>query len=451
MPVLLAPRSVLAASGVLAAAAASGVLVAASGELGLMLLAAIFFAAFAVLVADKPMLGFFALAAILGLVPEITTDDRLVRASSLVYAELAPGLTPLLIVTGLVAAVFAIGLDMSRPWWPGRPATVALLLLIVAVANVVWFSPLLRGLFIARPVALLLLALLIGYWATVRYGTGPPLTALVMAGMLAIPGGLYNAVDGDLSYYDASFVYVIGMAATVVFFELVDVGFLRVPFLLLSVLVIILSFRRGATITVAIAFLLAAWFFSRGSIGRVVGVAIAALVVIELVAPDLAVTRIEAFAGYFSGSEGERAVYAREWESANAWINIEKHWVAGIGPTANWTLYDTSGGRFLPGEDVRHYLHNSYQWVWLRYGVVGLFVFVAFLAASAFTLLRRSAPSISVIVGASIVGLAVGLVTGSWLTTTTRWPLAVGLYLGVALAAMHEQQASRGADVGSTG
>ena len=105
----------------------------------------------------------------------------------------------------------------------------------------------------------------------------------------------------------------------------------------------------------------------------------------------------------------------------------------------------------LPGEDVRHYLHNSYQWVWLRYGVVGLFVFVAFLAVTAFTLLRRSAPRISVIVGASIVGLTLGLVTGSWLTTTTRWPLAVGLYLGVALAAMHEQQASRGADLRSTG
>ena len=71
---------------------------------------------------------------------------------------------------------------------------------------------------------------------------------------------------------------------------------------------------------------------------------------------------------------------------------FEKHWLTGIGPTANWTLYDTAGGRLLPGEDVRHYLHNSYQWVWLRYSPIGLVVFVAFLAITAATLMRSWAP-----------------------------------------------------------
>jgi hypothetical protein len=451
MPILTAPRTLLSAGGVLAVAAASGAVLARSGTLGLMMLAAIAFAAFVVVVAERPILGFFTLALILGVVPELSDDDRLVGATSLVYTDLVSGITPLLIVIALVAAVLAVAVDTSRQWWPGRPATLALLLLLVAIANVVWFSPTVRGVFIARPLALLLLALLIAYWTSIRYGTGPPLMALVAAGMLAIPGGLFNAMEGELSYYDASFVYVIGMAAIVVFFEVVDVGFLRLPFLVLSALVIALSFRRGATVAVAIAFLLAALFFRRGSVGKAVTAAIGALIVIELAFPELALTRLETFAGYFSGTEGERAVDAREWESANAWINIEKHWSTGIGPTANWTLYDTAGGRFLPGEDVRHYLHNSYQWVWLRYSPIGLIVFVAFLAVTAFTLMRRWAPPISVIVGGSIIGLAAGLVTGAWLTTTTRWPLAVGLYVGVALAALHQQRAERESGLGSTG
>ncbi len=389
------------------------------------------------------------MAATLGLVPELSDDDRLVGATSLVYNQLVSGITPMVIVIGLVAAVLATGLDTSRGWWPGAPATLVLLLLVVALANVVWFSPIVRGVFITRPLVILLLALLIAYWTATRYGTGPPLTALVVAGMLAIPGGLYNAVEGELSYYDASFVYVIGMAAIVVFFELVDVGLMRIPFLLLSVLVVGLSFRRGATLAVAITLLLAALFFSRGSVGRVIAVAIGALIVIELASPEVALTRLETLGGYFSGSAGERAVDAREWESANAWVNIRKHWLTGIGPTADWTLYDTAGGRFLPGVDVRHYLHNSYQWVWLRYGPVGLIVFIAFLAVAVATLMRRSAPRISVIVGASMLGLAAGLVTGAWLTTTTRWPLAVGLYLGVALAALHQPQPLRDAGLGS--
>lgn len=448
MTVSIAPRMFLVSAGALALAAASGVAIASSGTLGLMLVAATIFAAFVVVVADMPILGFFTLAAILGLVPELSDDDRLVGATSLVYAQLAPGVTPLVLVVALVAAVLVVGLDTSRRWWPGAPATLALLLLLVALANVVWFSPILQGLFIARPLMLLLLAILIAYWTSIRYGTGPALTALVAAGMLAIPAGLYNAVEAELSYYDASFVFVIGMAAIVVFFELVDIGFLRMPFLLLSALVIGLSFRRGATVAVAVALLLAVLVFKRGSVGRVIAVAIGALIVMELAFPDLAVGRLETFAGYFSGSSGERAVDAREWEAANAWVNIEKHWLTGIGPTANWTLYATEQGQFVPAEEFRHYLHNSYQWVWLRYGPVGLIVFLAFLAVTAVTLMRGAISRTAVIVGGSIVGLMLGLVTGAWLTTTTRWPIAVGLYVGVALAAIHEQRVSTDATAG---
>jgi O-Antigen ligase len=440
---LVAQRLPLLTAGVLLSAALSGVLIARSGPVGALMLAALVFGAFVAVVAEAPIVGVFALACTLGLAPELTRDDRLIGATPFVYGQLFSGVTPQTVLLALVAAVLAFGLDTSRQWWPGAPATLAVALLVVALANVIWFSPLLQGLFVVRPLFILVLAILVGYWASLRYGTRLPLIALVVAGMAAIPGGLYNAAAGDLSYYDASFVYVIGMAAIVVFFRVVDVGILRVPFLVLSVLVIGLSLRRGATIAVAVAFLVAALFFSRGTVRRAIALALAALIVTELAVPDLAISRLETLADYFSGSSGARSVDARDWESANAWVNIRKHWFTGIGPTANWTLYDTSGGLFKPAEDVRNYLHDSYQWVWLRYSLIGLIAYIAFLAGTARALLRRGAPTVTVIVGGSIAGTAIAVVTASFLTTTTRWPLAVGLYLGVALAALHAQRSDQ--------
>ena len=436
MPVLVA--------GVVLSAALSGALLGYSSPLGPMLLGALVFAMFVVVVVESPIVGFFTLAAIIGLVPELTRDDRLLGLTPVVFREVASGVTPMVVVLALLAAVLAFGVDTSRQWWPGPPATLALVLLVVALANVVWFSPFLQGLLIARPLVILLVATLVGYWTALRYGPDLPLKALVVAGMLAIPAGLYNTAAGDISYYDASFIYPLGMAATLVFFRVVDVGMLRVPFLVLSVLVIGLSLRRGATIVVAVAFLVAALYFSRGGVRTTLAVLLGAVIVAELAVPDLAISRLEMLAGYFSGTEGERAVDARHWESANAWINVREHWFTGIGPTANWTLYDTSGGLFRPSDNVRHYLHNSYQWVWLRYSLVGLVVFVAFLAVTARTLLRRGVPAVALIVGGSIVGLGIALVTASFMTTTTRWPLTVGLYLGVALAALHLARRAEG-------
>ena len=150
--------------------------------------------------------------------------------------------------------------------------------------------------------------------------------------------------------------------------------------------------------------------------------------------PGAVFSRLEHLASYFTGASGQDAnVNYRRYETSNAWINVTRHKVMGIGPSTDWTVYRTFDGKFDrigPG-----YLHNSYLWVWLRVTCLGLLLYVSFVLATGVTLVRRSAPIVSVIVGASILGLAVGLGTASWLTTTVRWPLIVGLFLGIALAA----------------
>ena len=216
-------------------AAVSGVVVARSGSLGLMVLGGSSSPRFRHRRRDADPRASSTLAATLGIVPELSEDDRLVGATSLVYAHSSQASRPCdrdrarcrraCHRTGYESRVVA-----------GAPATLVLPLLVVALADVVWFSPILRGVFIARPLVLLLLALLIAYWTATRHGTGPPLAALVVAGMLAIPGGMFNADGRRALYYYASFVYVIGMAAILVFFELLDVGLMNIAFLLLSVL-----------------------------------------------------------------------------------------------------------------------------------------------------------------------------------------------------------------------
>lgn len=423
----------LVATGLLLAAIASGTLLAQLDEPELLVGAAAF-GLVAVITFDKPIFGFLGIVAILGLVPETGRDDRLLGTTDLVYGPAVMGVDAPLMLLMLLTVALALGLRPGQRWWPGAPAAIALALLLVGVACSVWYGPLLPSLHVTRPLLILVAAIFAGYWLTIRYGSQPLLKAFVLAAVVAIPGGFYNVAAGDVSYYDASFVYLIGVAAVLVLFRVVEIGFLRAPFLILSVLLIALSFRRGAMITVAAAFLAAGLLYGRGGFRTSVGLVLGTVIALELMWPEIVVSRVEAFGSYFTGASGyDWSVNQRRFETANAWMNVERNWLFGIGPTGDWSLYRIFDGKFVP--DYRDYLHHSYLWVWLRYGLLGMLLYVAFLAVSAGLLLRKSAPLVSVVVGGSIAGLAVALVTASWLTTTSRWPLTVGLLLGIALAA----------------
>ena len=166
-----------------------------------------------------------------------------------------------------------------------------------------------------------------------------------------------------------------------------------------------------------------------------------AVIVLEIVSPGIAFSQIDHAVKYVTGAQGRDFSSAyRRWETANTWENVQHHPITGIGPSTDWTFYNSFDGRFQPYG--YNYLHNSYIWVWLRFGLLGLVAFVGLLATSAWKLLGRRLPLESNVAGGMIVGLAVALYTASFLTTTVRWPTTVGLLLGIGLAARSRQRSA---------
>lgn len=433
-------RVPLVTGSVLAAAGMSGLLLARATPMGMLLVAALAFAAVAVVTFEAPLVALSGIGLLLGIVSEEARDNRLLGLSGFVYEPVVFVLDPAVIVLGLLAVVLALTLPPGSPIWPGAPATAAVVLFCIALVYALWFGPLGENLSVIRPTAVLVLAIAVGYWVTLRYGVDVPLKVIIYAAALAIPVGFYNVASGDLSYYDSSVVYLLGIAALLVLFRAVDIGFARIPFIALSALVIVLSLRRGAMLGLVVALVIVGIVAVRGTVGRIMVVAAAAVVAAELLAPGIVLSPVEDTLTYFTGGSGrDFNVNYRKYETENAWLNVERNWLWGIGPNADWTLYRSFDGKFEV-QDPR-YVHNSYLWVWLRYGLFGLAALACFLAISALTLIRRSAPIVSVTAGAAVVGLAGTLVTASFLTTTTRWPLTIGLLVGIGLAAMRLEHA----------
>jgi O-antigen ligase len=381
-----------------------------------------------------PIITFGLIGLMLGLAPGDAVDSLAPAFTVRLYG----GLFPYILVALLLLAL-AIGHTAESPWWPGPPATVAIMLAGVGIATSVRFGSAKEGLFVTRPIFLLAMSVFVGYWLAQRYGPQLPLNVLVAAAALSVPLGLYNIVSGhELSFYDASSIMLLGLAATLVLFSVVNLGVAKVPFLLLSAIVIVFSLRRAAIIAILITILIAGLVKGGRGFGGLALAGTALITAVEIVVPGLVFNNLAHLVGYFSGASGtDYSVNYRKYETANVWLNVKAHWLDGIGPTADWTVFTTFEGRF---ERLGpNYAHNSYLWVWLRYGLVGLVLYIAFLVSTAVTLIRRSAPVESVIVGGSILGLAFALATASFLTTTVRWPLIFGLFVGIAL------QARRGA------
>ncbi|HEY5479491.1 MAG TPA: O-antigen ligase family protein, partial [Gaiellaceae bacterium] len=273
-----------------------------------------------------------------------------------------------------------------------------------------------------------------------RYGANRLLLWLVVGSALLLPQGLYNGlVAGKLSYYDAAPVFLLGICVILVAFRVVALDAWRLPYLVLATLVIVLSLRRAVWIDIVVALAITGIWSKRSGFRNALVLGAGAVVVLELISPGIAFSYLEHAVKYTTGAQGrDFSTNYRNWETANAWMNVQQHPLSGIGPASNWTLYNSYDGQFLPYGFS--YLHNSYLWVWLRFGLLGLVAYAAFFLTSARALLRRSVPIEAIVVGAMVIGLAIAVYTASFLTTTARWPTTVGLLVGIGLAAAAKQR-----------
>ncbi len=431
---------------VFALAAGTGLLLVSPAPQASMMLAALVLGAMLVIAFEYPLAIYAMIVGLLGIFPEGSVDD-LVPGSDLVWNGLFAGVTPVELLLALLVVVAVAeqlnGKQDSALLWPGSPALAAALLAATAVGSSLAFGQVREGFNAAQPAITLFLAILAGYWLSRRYGHIQLLYWLVAASALLLPQGLYNGlVLNKPSYYDASPVLLLGFCAILVAFRAVDIGDWRIPYIFLAILVIALSLRRAVWLDIAVALAITGVWSKRSGFRNALVLIVGVVVVIELLSPGIAFSNIEHAVRYTTGAEGrEFSTDYRHWESANAWANIEHHPVLGIGPATDWTLYDSFDGRFRPYGFS--YLHNSYLWVWLRYGLLGLAAYVLFFVSSAWKLIGRRSPLESIATGSVIVGLAIAVYTASFITTTARWPLTVGMVLGIGLAARDEVQSPK--------
>ena len=62
---------------------------------------------------------------------------------------------------------------------------------------------------------------------------------------------------------------------------------------------------------------------------------------------------------------------AARWEEARyAWVHISQHPFLGIGIRTPYRP------EFFPGDELTYYIHNSYIWLWLHVGLLGILSFL---------------------------------------------------------------------------
>jgi hypothetical protein len=432
---LQAPVTIAVACGL---AAFAGLLLVSPAPKALMLLGLLVIAAFAVIAFEYPLTVYAILVVMLGLFSESPTDN-LIPGNSTAWTGVVAGISPAEVLLALLLVVAAAERLTERRRshlaWPGTPVLAAAALVAAGITSAVAFHQLRDGLHIAQPSITLLLAVVAGYWLAGCFGSRRLLFWLVAGSALLLPQGLYNGlVLGKFSYYDAAPVFLLGICAILVAFRAVDLAAWRVPYIVLATLVIVLSLRRAVWIDVLVALAITGIWSKRSGFRAALVLGAGVVVVLELISPGIAFSNLEHAVKYTTGAQGrDFSTDYRRWETANAWMNVEHHPLAGIGPASDWTLYNSYDGRFRPYGFS--YLHNSYLWVWLRFSLLGLVAYVAFFLTSARALLRRSLPLEAIVVGAMMVGLAIAVYTASFLTTTSRWPTTVGLLVGIGYAA----------------
>lgn len=283
------------------------------------------------------------------------------------------------------------------------------------------------------------------------------LRALVVGASIVLAIGLLGFVTGrgpvlatgeKLTYFEAaplwwSLVVVLALAAGL----RTSRPWIDVAIALASLLVLILSLRRGFIVATAVTLPLAA-IASIGKGRRSVFVLATAVVAIGVVLAALVVPSGSAV----TDVPGARAVEDlqatrstgdeyRVAERRNVLRNIGSSPLYGIGFGMRWRLYEPLPADFRGYQD---YVHIAALWYWLKMGVLGLVAYLAWLVAAAWAGLRawrRSAArplrAFGLASGLGIVGLAIVETTATQTGVDARLACLVAICIGITIAPGH--------------
>jgi hypothetical protein len=459
---LLARRPLVLA---LATAIATGALVCLVMLGGSLIIAVLVCIAGIYLLAKSP--SAFALLAwmLFALVPEASGDIEFSSGlSGLTYRSIAGPLD----LADMAAGLGVLALLTVRPSTPiefyrrHRRLVTAYAVFLGVVALSIAANGLVLRPTALKPLVYMPVAAIWGYGLATspRVATWIPPVLFVSAGISASLG-LLNALGGTgvefaglhLAFKDRASVFLIVAALLVLLQDVLRRGtllrggrtWLWAAYGILCAGAIALSLRRSMWMNLGVGIAFSLLIAARSNLRRTLTVmagvgAILGLTTLGILARTGTLGTLASHAASLvntlQGHGTETSIADRLYEEVDAFRTARKTPILGGGPAAR---YEPSFG-YMPSLDTS-YVHNNYLWLFLHYGLVGLFAYLFFL----WQLLRalaRAGPgehhqslgqAVRLGVLASLVGLLPALAADSYLTAPHRWPLIVGFLVGAAL------------------
>lgn len=212
-----------------------------------------------------------------------------------------------------------------------------------------------------------------------------------------------------------------------------------------SLVIVVFSFRRGVWLSAAFPVLAALVLFSaRLRSARRIAVGLAALAVFVIAVPGLGADVTTRLVGgpprhtigiggrQIDDPSGDVAAGSAEGHVEDlklGWHLVQENFWTGLGPRA------PQPEGLAAKASTRIYVHNEWLLDWLRYGPIAALLVVAFavvlmwMAVASFR--RRGSPLVEPTAALFALSTPANLMLFPFLTTTVRWPLLVGLAIGV--------------------
>lgn len=360
------------------------------------------------------------------------------------YFGLVGKVPMLVVVVGTAALAATIQLVLKRDGTRILPPTVLLAITLAigtgAAGIAAGMDPTSALGQVARPFLLFLLAWTVGRScgsnaSTVRAAGFAAAAGIVLLAALGLPAALAGGsiLSGQLVYYDTATAAIAGaILLAILRSEIISNG--RIALAACSAIVLLVSFRRSVFLSLII--ILTGLFIankrSRKMVWRVLLWGGAFILAGGVLFPNLVSTFLDRLLASYATLEGTENDVSTAGHVDDITVGlryaIENPW--GYGPTSPQLT-----GLFVKTGSL--YVHNELLLDWLRFGLVGLAVILAFFASTlvdTFKALRSGRQSPPLVVAAAAFFVPVFLiasVTAPFLTTTGRWPALLGLTTGI--------------------
>ena len=267
-----------------------------------------------------------------------------------------------------------------------------------------------------------------------------PVLQWVLTGMALI--GMYLAATGQgqgqtgttIIFYDSAMGAIAGAAVLAAILTPAAERNWRTWWLAgAGLIVVVLAARRNVWAAMAVALLLGltvARNRARLALRIAAGVAVA-LIALAVIAPSLLNEighQLSAIWGATQGSAADASVQGHLSDISIGWDAVKASPISGVGPNGHVVGLLVQGGGPL-------YIHNEVLESWLRFGLLGAILVVAFQAVilvQGLIVLRR--PTIDLTdrwASLLLIMAPVAMLTAPFLTTTQRWPAILGFAAGL--------------------